>query len=308
MIVKNIDRAAFAALFPSLPERSNKGDMGRLLVVCGSYDPYGYAMCGAAYFAALAAYRCGAGIVEIFTPKENYSALATLVPEAVFSLYSCDEAQGDVEKRLSLALERSNAVVLGCGLGKSEMSVSLVKTVLEKVKRPLLIDADGLNIISDSQELWALLSPEQRSRTVITPHPGEMSRLCSASIDNILGDVEKYARAFASEKGIVCLLKDHNTVITDGRIVYINQSGNAGMATAGMGDVLSGIIGALLARGEKNRLCDNSEAILLRAAVGAYLHGYAGDLAAEKMGQYSLMASDLLLEISESIKGNFGQI
>ena len=291
-------------LFSRLPERTNKGDMGRLLVLCGSYDPKGVSMCGAAYFCAAAAYRTGAGIVEIFTPRENYSSLASLVPEAVFSLYGYEEAAEDVGKRLTEAVLRSDAVVIGCGLGKSSLARALVKAALSAVTCPILIDADALNIISEDEDIWSLLDEKQRAHTVITPHPGEMSRLCKATVAEILSDTSKYAENFAKKHGIVCLLKDHHTAISDGERLYLNQSGNAGMASAGMGDLLAGIIGALLARESKANF-ENAD-VFECVAAGAYLHGLAGDLAAEKYGEYSVTASVVLSEISTAIKLNFG--
>lgn len=291
-------------LFSRLPERTNKGDMGRLLVLCGSYDPKGASMCGAAYFCAAAAYRTGAGIVEIFTPRENYSSLASLVPEAVFSLYGYEESAEDVGKRLTEAISRSDAVVIGCGLGKSSLARALVKAALSAVTCPILIDADALNIISEDEDIWSLLDEKQRAQTVITPHPGEMSRLCKATVAEILSDTSKCAENFAKKHGIVCLLKDHHTAISDGERLYLNQSGNAGMASAGMGDLLAGIIGALLARGSKANF-ENAD-VFECVAAGAYLHGLAGDLAAEKYGEYSVTASVVLSEISTAIKLNFG--
>ncbi len=306
MMKRSLIKEDLAPLFPRLPDRINKGDMGKVLIVCGSYDPCGASMCGAAYFSACAAYKTGAGIVEIFTPRENYAALAYLMPEAVFSLYGYDESYETVMSRLALSVKKSDAVVLGCGLGKSETSRAIVETVLKSVSCPLLIDADGLNILSEDDGLWELLSAEQRSITVITPHPGEMSRLSGRTIAEILSDTEGVARTFAKEKGIVCLLKDHNTVVSDGETSYINQSGNAGMATAGMGDILAGIIGALLARAEICGGVGEKSEILFRAAAGAYLHGLAGDLAVRGIGQYSLVASDLLAEIPSTILDIFG--
>ena len=301
MITKTIKREDVRAMFPDIPNRANKGEMGRVLIVCGSYDPKGQAMCGAAYFAARAAYLCGAGIVEIFTPKENYSSLASLVPEAVFTLYGYDECLDDVKARVVLSVQKSDSVVLGCGLGKSETSAALVEAILMGVDCPLVIDADGLNILSENEELWSYLSEGQRKLTAITPHPGEMSRLCGKSTPEILDDIPGVARNFAKEKGIVCLLKDHDTAISDGQVTYINRSGNAGMATAGMGDILAGIVGAILAR--INGLeCD----VLRCVAAGAYLHGRAGDEAARKIGQYSLVASELLAEIPSVIVNFFG--
>lgn len=290
--------------FPKLPSRANKGIMGRLLVVCGSYSEIGAAMSGAAYFAAASAYRTGAGIVEIFTPKENYSILASLVPEAVFSLYCRDENEVQICLRLCEAIKRSDAVVVGCGLGKSEMAQRLLKTVLTNINCPLLIDADGLNLMSENGDLWALLNSNQRRRTVVTPHPGEMSRLCGKPVSEILMDPISVACRFADEKEIVCLLKDHETVITDGSVVYVNHSGNSGMATAGMGDLLAGILGSMLTR------LDRSERVSLieTVAVGAYLHGAAGDLAAREKGEYSLMASDLLPKIPLVLYPALGKI
>ena len=192
-------------------------------------------------------------------------------------------------------------MVLGCGLGKSDLSRSLLRATLESVSCPLVLDADGLNMISEDEELWALLSDEQKSRTVITPHPGEMSRLCGLAIPEIIADPVGVACRYAENRGIICLVKGHNTVISDGALVYINESGNSGMATAGMGDVLAGILGALLAR------CDGlKNEILFHVAAGAFLHGCAGDLAAEKFGHYSLNSSDLLAEIPATIKSFFG--
>ena len=301
---RKMSRSDIGSLFPDIPDRMNKGGMGRVLVICGSYEPNGLSMCGAAYFAAKAAYRCGAGIVEIFTPRENYSALSQLVPEAVFSLYGYDESCETVAVRVKAEAEKCDAAVLGCGLGKSNMSKAIVKAVFESISRPLVIDADGLNILSDDASLWRLLSEEQRCKTVITPHPGEMSRLTGKAISTIVDNVSKAAVEFSREKGIVCLLKDHNTVVTNGDITYINQSGNAGMATAGMGDVLAGIIGAILARTNN---CEKHD-VLLCAAAGAYLHGCAGDIASAKIGRYSLNSSDLLAEIPSSIAEIFGKI
>lgn len=297
MIEKSIDRSFCSRLFPSIPDRANKGMMGRVLVVCGSYDPCGASMCGAAYFAARSAYLCGAGVVEIFTARENYSAVAALVPEAVFSLYGYDESADAVSERLALSVKRSDSVIIGCGLGKSALSRALVKAVLCEAECPLVIDADGLNILSEDESLWSCLNDEQGERTVITPHPGEMARLSGRSIGEILDSIPKSAQNFAIEKGIICLLKDHNTAVSDGNIVYINQSGNPGMATAGMGDALAGIIGALIARSEKG----DGEDILSRVAASAYLHGLAGDLAADRCGQYSLTAGELLAEIPNAI-------
>lgn len=304
-----IYREDIAALFPAIPERANKGSMGRVLLVCGSYDGTGSSMCGAAYFSASAAYRCGAGIAEIFTHRKNYESLASLIPEAVFTLYDTD-AQGDdaICSRLADEIKKADSVVLGCGLGKSALSRAIVKTTLEYVTVPLVIDADALNIISEDASLWSLLSDEQKKRTVITPHMGEMSRLCGKEIKDILASPVDTAVEYAKDHGVICLLKDHRTVITNGDTVFINHSGNAGMATGGTGDVLSGIIGALLARDTVAKWISEERGalppILYRAAAAAYLHGLAGDVAKEKYGEYSLTASSVLDALPEMIVKN----
>ena len=306
---KEISREDISALFPPVSKRANKGDMGRVLCICGSYDGKGSSMCGAAYFSAMAAYRCGAGIVEIFTHRKNYESLASLIPEAVFSLYDTDEESvSEICSRLPDKIEKADSIVLGCGLGKSELSIEMTKTTLQSARVPLVIDADGLNILSENDNLWSLLSPEQRKMTVITPHMGEMSRLCGKSISDILVTPNTVAIEYAKSRGIICLLKDHNTVITDGETAFINHSGNEGMATGGMGDVLSGIIGALLARDTlaewiSDERCAFSS-VLYRTATAAYIHGLSGDCAAELVGGYSLMASDVLRSIPEIIKEN----
>lgn len=307
--MSEIYREDAARLFPRLPRDAHKGIMGRVLCVCGSYDGRGVSMCGAAYFASAAAYRCGAGIVEIFTAKNNYESLAAHVPEAVFSLYESDEDATAVGSRLRERLASADAVVIGCGLGKSELSMNIVAETLANADCPLVMDADALNICAEHKALFGLMSGALRARTVLTPHPGEMARLLNASVGEVQKDRVKAAKGLAAELGVVCLLKGNETVITDGDGLYVNRSGNAGMATGGMGDVLSGVIGALLAR-QRTLTLDlgtapsNYEAndTLYRAAIGAYIHGLAADLAAETAGEYSLMASDVLRAVPNVLK------
>ncbi len=305
---KRITREELSQVFSPLPDRTNKGDMGRVLCVCSSYDMSGLSMFGAAYFCASGAIKSGAGIVEAFIPREHYQNLSLRLPEAVFSLYGYDENKDDVALRLKSSIQNADAVVIGCGLGKSEMSRQLLHTVLSNCSVPLVIDADALNIISEDERLWWLLSEETRKMTVITPHPGELSRLSGLKIASITGNIPACAKSFAAEKRINCLLKDHETAISDGEAVYINTSGNPGMACGGMGDVLSGILGALLAR-QKRLAQKKGEAfdILPTIAAAAFLHGRAGDIANEKTGEYSLTSSDLLNEISAAIKEAFAK-
>lgn len=298
----SVSREDVKALFCRLPRDAHKGMLGRVLVICGSYDGNGISMSGAAYFAASAAYRCGAGIVEIFTPRKNYEALAANIPEAVFCLYECKERLSDICDRVRESIGRADCVVIGCGLGRSDVAKEILRTTLSDVSCPLVIDADALNMMAEDGSLWSLLSKKQRERTVITPHAGEMSRLCGKSVVDILSETPKTALTYAAEKGIVCLLKHHNTSISDGKTLYVNHSGNAGMASGGMGDVLAGVTGALLARDISAEGSTEHDDVLYRVAVAAYLHGLAGDGAAERLGEYSLMASDVVSEIPEILK------
>ena len=302
-----ISREDISSLFPPLSPDVHKYDMGRVLCICGSYNGTGSAMCGAAYLSAAAAYRTGCGIVEIFTERKNYEALGARIPEAIFSLYDTEkEEETPILHRLSASLKRADAVIIGCGLGQSDMARKILRHTLREVKCPLIIDADGLNLMAENRDYWRFLDEEQRRRTVITPHTGEAARLCRVSKEEILASPQNVAMNLAKTLGIVCLLKGHRTVITDGNETILNTSGNPGMATAGSGDVLSGIIGSLLARDTVATWTDEDRLslspTLYRAAVAAYLHGLAGDLAAIENGQYSLMASDIIAKISDVIK------
>ena len=260
---------------PARPERSNKYTFGKLLCICGSYG-----MAGAAYLSALGAYRTGVGLVEIFAPEENRVILQTLIPEAVLKLY--DQSSPNTDMLLEW-VESCDAIVIGCGLGRSNASLSLLRTVLKHSKVPTVIDADALNLIAEHTVLTKYIEGK-----IITPHIKEMSRLCGLDADKILDNPKETAYAYAKAHGAICVLKDHQTVVSDGtERIYINKSGNSGMATGGSGDVLAGIIGALCA--ERHLSLSKFNA----AALGVYIHGRAGDAAAEKLGEYRIMASDI---------------
>ena len=276
-----------------MPKRisgGNKGDFGRILCVCGSEG-----MAGAAYLAAFAAYRCGAGLVEVLTHRQNLPIIQTLIPEAVVSVYDEDYQRDTV---LS-CVERADAIVIGCGLSQSV----LARTVLSDVLRargediPLVVDADALNLISRSRSLLKYVGG-----AVITPHMAEMSRLCGKSIEEIKADKEQTAKDFAEKYSLVCVLKDHISVVSDGgEEVYINKRGNSGMATGGSGDVLAGIIGAILCQAAKRSERGDIDTLSL-ASLGVYLHSFAGDIAASELGEYSVMARDIIESIPKVLK------
>ncbi len=272
---------------PDRPRRSNKGTFGRVLCVCGSET-----MSGAAYLCAKAAYRTGAGLVEILTPEANRIILATLLPEAIITTYSSAAPELSVIRE---AKKRADAIVIGCGLGTSLESKKVLCSVLSETSVPCVVDADALNIIARDDDLFSLLNGK-----IITPHPAEMSRLLGgADIEYLLDNAEKTAFDFANAHGCVCVLKTHETIVSDGsERVFRNNCGNSGMATGGSGDVLAGIIGGILAQ-MKN---DPSADLTLAATLGVYIHALAGDCAAKRLGERSMMAGDIIDSLPEILK------
>lgn len=276
------------SIMPKREADGNKGAFGRILCVCGSEG-----MAGAAYLAAKAAYRSGVGLVEVLTHRVNLPIIQTLIPEAVVSVYD-DDYQRDT---ILSCVERADAIVIGCGLSQSVLARNVLSDVLRARGEniPLVIDADALNLLSRNRSLL-----KYAKGAVITPHVAEMSRLCGRSIEEIKADKEQTAKDFAEKYSLVCVLKDHVSVVSDGgEEVYINKRGNSGMATGGSGDVLAGIIGAILCQASKR-----SEKIdmLSLASLGVYIHSFAGDLAASEIGEYSVMASDIIESIPKVLK------
>lgn len=276
------------SIMPKREADGNKGAFGRILCVCGSEG-----MAGAAYLAAKAAYRSGAGLVEVLTHRVNLPIIQTLIPEAVVSVYD-DDYQRDT---VLSCVERADAIVIGCGSSQSVLARNVLSDVLRTRGEniPLVIDADALNLLSRNRSLL-----KYAKGAVITPHVAEMSRLCGRSIEEIKADKEQTAKDFAEKYSLVCVLKDHVSVVSDGGDeVYINKRGNSGMATGGSGDVLAGIIGAILCQASKR-----SEKLdtLSLASLGVYIHSFAGDLAASEIGEYSVMASDIIESIPKVLK------
>lgn len=278
------------------------------------------AMSGAALLSAKAALRTGSGLVRVCTHRENFAPVAANLSEATFILYddrtfcdivkteagkgkSCDHGSSHdgcekVFEGLKNEIKNSDAILIGCGIGCTENSFGLVDAVVSAAEGYLILDADALNILAKNPCLWDRMTCEQRKRTVITPHPAEMARISDVSVGSILADPVKAAVEFSDGYGVTVLLKDHETVIAQGKTVYINKSGNAGMATAGSGDVLAGILVSML--GNKSLAGVN---MVEKVALGAYLHGLAGDIAAEEIGEHSVIASDIIDGIPKVLKG-----
>lgn len=259
---------------------SHKGTYGRVLVIGGESG-----MCGAPYLSALGAYRAGAGLVEIYTDAENRMPVQSLIPEAVVTC--ANFADVDLRK-LDTSLKRASVVCIGMGLGTSHGAKKILEYTLSNCKCPLVIDADALNLIAK----WGYDIPEG---AVITPHPAELSRLTKKSVASLKDDLIKTTLDFAEENKCILLAKDSRTVISDGKTVYVNSSGSPALSKGGSGDVLSGVIGALLARGLSP---------LDAAALGAYVHGKAGEFAAEdiRLGEEGVMARDIANYVSYAIE------
>lgn len=278
--MKETDRLLFNKAVFNRPDDSNKGSLGSLLCICGSYG-----MAGAAIMAGKAALRCGIGLLKIAVPKSIYPVCATNILESVY--YPLEETSNGVisSKNTDFLLEmceKSSAVVIGCGLSVCDDTKNLVQSVITNCEKPLVIDADALNCICNKPEILKNL----KAPAIITPHPGEMARLLHSTPKTVNSNRENTAIDFAKKFGLVTVLKGAGTIIAspDGE-VYINHTGNSGMATGGSGDVLSGIIGSLLAQGA---------APINAAAAGVFLHGTIGDLAAEKLGKISMLPTDMI--------------
>ncbi len=283
------DEALLRRVLPPRARRSHKGTYGRTLLLCGSEG-----MSGAAVLATRGALRSGTGLAEVLTPEANRAVLQTTVPEAIVTVR-------DRHEPLSEAVKRADGVVLGCGLGTSSEAREAMRTALNNLPAdgsvPLVLDADGLNLLASDGTLWetAALSACHK-QAVITPHPAEMARLCGRSVPELLANLPEAALTFARERGVTVVLKDAHTVIAspEGEL-YICAAGNAGMAKGGSGDVLAGIIGSLLTQNRGHLGADLTAAEV--AAAGVYLHAAAGDLAAAELGEYGVLASDLIERI-----------
>lgn len=252
---------------------SHKGTFGKLLIIAGSVN-----MAGAAALTAKAAYAAGCGLVKVITPEENRLILQTQVPEAILVTYPAKKMDMSA---LTEAVNWADTIVCGPGMGQNDNAKQMVRHVLKTASVPLLFDADALNIIAE--DVSVLLRPH--TEMIVTPHLGEMSRLTGDIVSYIENHLIEVADEFARQYNVICVLKDARTVTSiPYSQTYLNLSGNAGMAAAGSGDVLSGIIGGFVAQGMRAEFA---------APFGVYVHGRAGDIMVKYTGKRGLMASDL---------------
>lgn len=273
---------------PPRPVEGHKGTFGRVLVIAGSVG-----MTGAAALVGRAALRAGSGLVRVATARSALPIVAAIEP-CYTTLPLAEDSEGRISAKavnaILSAVQENDVAAVGPGMGQSPGLRSLIGTLLQQEGLRLLIDGDGLNNLSRLPD-W----PKKcRADVVLTPHPGEMKRLWSGLFrEEMPKDRKETAIRMAQATEAVVALKGAGTVVTDGRRVYVNTTGNPGMATAGSGDVLTGVITSLVGQG-LSRL----DATIL----GVYIHGMAGDIASSRLGQVSLIATDIIDTLAEAFK------
>lgn len=264
-------------------ENSHKGSFGKLLAISGSFE-----MAGAALLTCEAAYRAGTGLVNLITRRENREYILSNLPEAIVSTYTENTDLQAMSELLREKIEASSCVLIGPGLGTGRLAKSMLRVCIESNK-PLIIDADGLNILSENPSFLLSLR-ERKAPTILSPHIGEMARLCECSTEDILKSPLSYALRYSKMKNSIVILKSSRTVIAaPNSKVYINTKSNSAMATAGTGDVLTGILGAVIAQ--------NKASVVKACAYAVHLHAKCGEKAREKRTERSTLASDLILEL-----------
>ncbi len=263
---------------PRRPDDAHKGTFGRVLIVAGSRG-----MSGAAALAGLGALRGGAGLVFVAVPAGILPIVASIEPSYLtIPLAEDDDGRinGRSESILTELSREHDAIAIGPGWGQSDGLTNLARRLFAAVEVPMVIDADALNALARGGDSFR----DHAGPRILTPHPGEFARLTSSDVKTVQANREELAAAFARSNGVVLVLKGQGTVITDGERLAVNATGNSGMATGGTGDVLTGLIAALLAQGMPP---------FDAARLAAHLHGLAGDLAAAELTKPALIASDL---------------
>lgn len=268
-------------------DKAHKGNFGKIGIIAGSEG-----MVGAAQLVAMGALKAGAGVVYNLIPKSLYQPLQIKALENIvipiedngegFFTY---ESTGEILEKI----KDFDAIALGNGIGRNRDTKKLIFELIRRVNKPMVIDADAINLISENPGILN----EKTQPIIITPHAMEMSRLSGYPIDGINDNRVRIATKIADRFKVIVLLKGNETIIADEYVYYINSTGNPGMATAGSGDVLSGIISAFLGKGYNPLLC---------ARFGAYIHGIAGDMARDELGSEGMIASDIVNKIAYAIK------
>ncbi len=268
--------------FPKRNSDTHKGDYGRIFMLCGSRR-----FTGAPYLAAMGALRSGAGLVYSAVPESIYEITASRLVEPI--VIPMPDSQGKFSyngwNEIAKMLSNMDVVLIGCGMGVSADTSALTKMVLENYNGTVILDADGINVIYEHKDSLR----GRNGQTILTPHFGEFCRFAGEVPESSCDAAMKLAKKYQA----VILLKGNRTLITDGEVCYRNETGNPGMAVGGSGDLLSGIIASLV--GQKM-------SPLEAAAVGAWLHGKAGDICAEEIGEYGMLPSDMLNVLPRLLK------
>lgn len=276
-----------ASRFPHRPVNAHKGDFGHLLCICGSR-----CMPGAAYMAVKAALRSGVGLVTAAFPCSLYQTMSVKLTEAL--LLPLEETPAGALSRACIPtllqkLNQYDAVVIGCGLSVCDDTAAVLQAVLENASVPVIVDADGINLLSKNIDLLQ----NAAAPVILTPHPKEMSRLCRRSVPEIQSDRADAARRFAQEQGVYLVLKGANTVIAspDDMRVYVNVTGNNGLSKGGSGDVLAGMLGAF---------CVQCKALPDALCVGVYLHGHCADELAQQVSKTGMLPTDVIEALAQT--------
>lgn len=267
-------------------KNSHKGTYGKVGVIAGSKG-----MTGAPFLSSSSALRTGSGLVYTIVPECISKVMEIKSIEAIVKSFT-DNGEGFSRSSIKEIIDYSkklDVIALGPGLGVDEDRIELVSEILRSVNRPVVLDADAINCVCKNKEILV----NRKQTTILTPHLGEFSRLIDVDIERIASRREEYSMNFAKEYGVTLVLKGSSTIVCDGYELYVNSTGNPGMATAGSGDVLTGVIASLIGQG----IAD-----FKAAKLGVYLHGLAGDIVKEEKGEHGIIASDIVNAIPFAIK------
>lgn len=279
--MKYMNEMILRMLLPARKRDTHKGDYGKILLLCGSRG-----FTGAAALAAMGALRTGAGLVYLAVPESIYAIEAVKLTEPVVLPLPDRDGKlcADSIPEIAALLPKMDAVLFGSGSGLGEGTADVLKYLLKNCECPLILDADGITLAAKHKDILR----DRTTTTILTPHDGEFARLSPPALLRV-----EQTMQLARELGVILLRKGHRTLITDGDTCWENRTGNPGMATGGSGDVLSGVILSLLGQGVSP---------LEAAAAGAWLHGAAGDRAAERLGEYGMLPGDLVEELPQLLK------
>ncbi len=283
-MAKFINIKSICGKLPQRKEESNKATFGRILNIAGSKN-----FIGAAYLSSISALKMGAGYLTLACPDIIVPVIAAMAPEVTFIHLNSTDIGSISSNNEIKNLYSYNVVSLGCGITTNEQTSSFVFDLLKQLNKvqKVIIDADGINILSGFRGDISL------KNTVITPHPKELSRLLNVTVEEINENREKYARITSQTYECITVLKGHNSIVTNGEKVFINNTGSSALAKAGTGDVLTGIIAGLLAQ---------NVSPFDSAIIGTFLHGLAGDIASVDLTKYSVLAKDVIDYLPFAIK------